>query len=639
MMRVILAVLVGLLALPAGAAPTIRAVFVGIDQYQYSRQRLASSRFDDLSGAVGDVGRIKAALGSALGLDFGPMPGGTGCQTSNGVAITLTNRCATRNAILASWDQLIDRASQPQDIIILYFAGHGSRFIDRRTMDQASRYNSTLMPFDARKPGAESEADILDHEVRDRINRATSRGVRVVTIFDSCNSGTANRNGNSASRTAPDLPVANLRRIVSPAQYGNLGAWRVHLAAAGDGQDAQEVDGGVGERAGVFTTALARALTSMKGASFADIAARTVEEVRALMRGRQAPHAEGALRASFAGEEIRVPIFQVAVDRDRLVMLGGRLLGVTPGSRFALFAATSDALAAAGTAPLATAKVASVGNSVAFLQTDARPATSLPARMVAREEDHEFGGRVLALAVEDAAAAPAVAGLRFVQADPQASLVLAAADGGLALSRRGGPVLARLPLPDDQRFQPMLAVALGKIARVDQWLASLGRQPPDLCLAVSNAPSNGYDPASCPAGPPPAGVNLKQAASIRLGVVNRARDARQLYVFHIGPRYDVTVVLPAFGGRDPSLQPGDALRDGVDIFATEPGDIRVVALSSSVALDVSVLEQTATDVTDTQACLSAVARIFCSRADTARSGTAGEAKAWSALIIPARVTP
>lgn len=637
MMRVLLALLIGLLALPASAAPSIRAVFVGIDTYQYSRQRLASSRFDDLSGAVGDVGRIKAALGSALGLDFGPMPAGTGCQTATSMAITLTDRCATRAAILDSWARVIG-ASRPQDIVILYFAGHGSRFIDRATMDQASRYNSTLMPYDARNPSALSEADIVDHEVRDRINRATSRGVRVVTIFDSCNSGTANRNGNSASRTAPDLPVANLRRLASPAQYGNLGAWRVHLAAAGDGQDAQEVDGGVGVRAGVFTTALARALTSMKGASFADMAARTVVEVSAATRGRQVPHAEGALRASFAGEEIRVPTFQVTVDRDRLVMLGGRLLGVTPGSRFDLFATTSDALAGNSTAPLATARVASTGNSVAVLQLDA-PATTLPPRMVARERDHEFGGAVLALAVEDAAAAPAVKALRFVRSDPNAELALAANEGGMALYRRGGPVLARLPLPADQRFGPMLAAALGKIARVDQWLATLRRQPPDLCLAVSNAPSNGYDPASCPAGPPPANVTLKQAQSIRLGLVNRAGAARQLYVFHIGPRYDVTVVLPAFGGRDPSLQPGDALRDGVDIFPTEAGDVRMVALSSSVALDVSVLEQTATDVIDTEACLSAVARIFCSRADTARSGTAGEARAWSALIIPARVTP
>jgi hypothetical protein len=638
MMRRLALVLLWLVAaLPAAAAPTVRAVFVGIDVYRYSNARVPNAGFDDLAGAVADAGRLREALGTALGTRFAAVQ--SGCQVSDARSITLLNQCATRDAILQTWRAAV-AASRAEDILILYFAGHGSRFIDGKTLDQASRYNSTLMPHDARNPAALSAGDILDNEVRDIINSATSRGVRVVTIFDSCNSGTANRDGVSASRSAPSLDATGLARTTSPAQYGNLGAWRVHLAAAGDGQDAREVgdgNGQVGVRAGVFTSALARALVSTPQASFADLAARVVNEVTVATGGRQIPHAEGALRASLSGDEIRVALFQVVPDRKRWLLLGGRLLGVTPGSRFALFGATSAALRGSE-APLATAVVASVGNSVAELRLDAPAPASLPPRLVARELSHEFGGPVLPLAVDDPAAVAVAGAIPFVRLDANAGWRLARAGNGLQLTGRGGVLLARLPAPDDPALQPLLGAALAKIARVEQWLTGLNSRP-DVCLAVSNAPSAGYNPASCPAGPPPAQVALRQAQSIRLGLINRAAEPRQLYVFHIGPKYDVTVVLPAFGGRDNAVAPGDALRDAVDIFPTDPGDIRIVALSASVSLDVSALEQSATDVVDVDACLSPLARNFCQRADTARAGTAGETRAWSAVVIPARVQP
>lgn len=632
--RALLALLVAI-ATPAAAAPTIRAVFVGIDSYAFARSPgRPEAAFDNLSGAVSDTRTIIATLSQALGRDFGGLPA-SGCEAASPLAITLVNTCATKAAIIDRWRRMIG-ASAPQDILILYFAGHGSRLSDTTTLDQASRYNSTLMAHDARGPGPIGSGEIIDHEVRAIINQATARGVRVVTIFDSCNSGTANRDGQSASRSAPPLRAVRLRRQAELPIYGNMGAWRVHLAAAGDGQDATEV-GEVGKRAGRFTTALSRAISANPRASFADLAAQALIEVTTGSGSRQVPHAEGALRASFSGDEIRVPTFDAVADGNRLVMMGGALLGVTAGSRFDLFGTTSAAVDA-GSRPLATARIVSLGSSVAILQPEGTSIARLPPRLVAREVQHEFGGAVLPLAVESAAAAPIVASLGFVRAEPGAALRLRDDPaGGLVLERQGGPMLARLPPPGSADLELRLRVALGKIARVEQWLGVL-RSPPDLCLAVSNAPSANYDPLRC-GPPPPAGVTLAQRSAIRLGVVNRADTPRQLYVLHIGPRYDVIVVLPAFGGRDSAVGPGDAIRDSVDIFPTEPGNVRVVGLSSSVSLDVSVLEQTGTDVIDSDACLTAVARAFCRSADTSRSGTAGEAEAWSAVIIPARVQP
>ena len=632
----ILAALAAALMLPASANAAVRAVFVGIDQYQFSRARVADAGFDDLAGAVGDALRIKQALGQALQLPFDVVPAGQ-CQAASAHSITLLNRCATKANILASWRSVI-RTSKPQDTIILYFAGHGSRFVDSATLDQASRFNSTLMASDARQPGALAAADILDHEVRGLINLATSRGVRVVTLFDSCNSGTANRSGTSVSRTAPDLPASSLVSVQAPNQYGNLGAWRVHLAAAGDGQDAAEV-GGVGNRAGVFTTALAKAVLANPQASFADIAAQVVVEVRAATNGRQVPHAEGALRATFAGAEIRVPTIAVVPDGGRLLMQGGALLGITPGSRFALYEQTSDALRPGSNAPLATAIVTAIGNSMAELRLESAPAAPLPARLVAREVDHEFGGPVLAVAVADPAARAAADGLRFVRVNPRGEFALVPAGDGMELQARSGLVLVRLPPPGDASFQPQLAAALGKIARVRQWLAAL-RSRPDLCLAVSNAPSRGYDPNNCPpGGVPQRGVMLKLDQPMRLGVVNRATGPRFVHVFHISPKYEVNVVLPAFGGRDKALLPGVGVRDGADVYPTDTGDQQLVALATDLDLDVSVLEQSPTDAIDGEACMTAVARAFCQRADTSRGRRGGEAANWSAVVMPVRVVP
>ncbi len=635
-MRLLALLLLALLALPAAAAPTLRAVFVGIDDYAFATSpAYPDAGFADLAGAVNDTRTIVATLSKALGRDFGALPT-VGCTASTAAALILINKCATKAAITAGWTSMI-KASQPEDVLILYFAGHGSRYSDDTTLDQASRYNSTIMAHDARDPNKPyGNGEIMDHEVRDIINTATSRGVRIVTIFDSCNSGTATRDGQSISRSAPPLRVTGLRRRVTLPNYGNRGAWRVHLAAAGDGQDATEA-GEVGQRAGRFTTALARAITANPQASFADLAAASLIEVNRVTNGRQLPHAEGALRASFAGVERKVPTFDVVADGNRLLLLGGALLGVTPGSRFELFRATGDAVSGA-TAPLATARVVKVGNSVAEVAPEGVAVAGLPPRLIAREKEHRFGGPVLALAVEAAAARPLVAELDFVRADAAAPLLLRADAAGLVLQQRDGLVLARLPPAGHPDLPPRLAAALGKIARVQEWLKLLNR-PADVCLAVSNAPSAGYDPSQCSGTLPPGGISLARDKAIRLGVVNRAPDPRQLYVFYIGPLYDVTVVLPAFGGRDPAVDSRDAIRDSLDIIPTEAGPARLVALSTSVSLDVSALEQTGTNIIDADACLNAVARAFCRSADASRSGTAGETDDWSAIIIPARIQP
>jgi hypothetical protein len=622
------------LLLGSAAHADVRAVFVGIDKYENSRAHVQGAGFDDLSGAVGDTRRIREALAGSQRLDVGAMPDDANCRTQSALVQTLINSCATKAAILGAWNRALQGA-QVGDTLLLYFAGHGSRFLDDATLDQASRYNSTLMAHDARRPGAVAGADILDHEVRRFIDLATSRGVNIVTWFDSCNSGTASRDGNSATRTAPDLRVSGLVPIKSPLQYGSYGAYRVHLGAAGDGQDAKEV-GAVGARAGVFTTALASAITATPRASFADLAARVVEDVTRATGGRQRPHAEGALRATLGGPEIKVPTFEVVLDGGKLVMAGGGLVGITVGSRFDLFASTGSAV---GGGSGLKARVVELSAGSAVLQPESALPPGLPGRLVAREFAHDFGGQVLRLAVAEPAALPVVQKLGFVALDPASRFRLAPDGGGVLLSGPAG-VLARLPAASAPQFGVQLAAALEKVARVEQWLARL--QPRDgvsLCVQNVDNPDE-LDPKWCP-DQPPGGPILKVDKPIMVSVVNKAPAPRFVTVLAIGDKYSVTQVLPGFGARDPAIDAGQAVRipPGQELLPDGPGRLRFVVLSSDRLLNAGVLEQSDTDVIDGQACLSPVARQFCLGADRARAGGWGQVGQWSVGIVNAVVKP
>ncbi len=339
--------------------------------------------------------RIKAALRSAYKLDLDMSAGK--CQSENAASITLTNHCADRAAILAALDRQIN-ASAPGDTLIFYYAGHGSQFIDDQVFDQASGYNDTIMPTDARKPGATSGADILDREILEIVNRATRRAINVVTIFDSCNSGTATRDllTDAVSRNAPALRAASgPRPAVTPTGGGAQGpGYRVHFAAAADGESAME-SGGVGVRAGVFTTALAATLLEMPEAAFADIDAEVRIKIEESGHPQQHPQASGELRATLSGAAAAVTLLDATASADAITLQGGKLSGVTEGSTYALFASTSDASRDAAP-PVITGRVAAVETSRATLQPD-RAAQGLPPRLIARETAHAFGQQLVLL--------------------------------------------------------------------------------------------------------------------------------------------------------------------------------------------------------------------------------------------------
>jgi hypothetical protein len=631
-----LAVLAGALlaASPGAASAEVRALFVGVDTYLYSRTKVPDAGFSDLRGAVGDVGRIKAAFRTAYGLDLDASAAGQ-CRSANRVSVTLTDKCATRRAVLEALDERI-AASARGDTLLFYFAGHGSRFADDQVFDQASGYNDTIMPTDAREPGAAAPADILDREIGAILDRAAAKGVNIVSIFDSCNSGTGARAGaEGVPRSAPPL-VAHAPAIASvPAARGGASGYRVHLAAAADDEEAREI-GEVGGRAGVFTSALVATLAAMPNATFRDIAAEVRLKVAEGGHTTQTPQAEGALDARFGGGTARIALLSASPKDDGVALAAGRLSGVTVGSTYALFGSGTEAVRTGG-APLATGKIAGVSDFDSRLVLDRAPAAPLPDTLFARETAHAFGAdqlrvRIMATASR-ALAERAMAGLAFAKIGEPAQLEIVLDQGDALLRNVAGERIAGLGNPSNPDFAARLRDSLQKVARVHALLA-LRTDPAKAESSFCIAPGD-YDVYACPPPAGPAGRVLKVGEPAKVAVLNATDEPRFVYVFGIDGSYAVTLLLPPSGTRDPAVGPRQPLQRRIAMDS--PGRYRFVTIATDTPIDAAALEQDGAGARDPAACRSALERLLCDAATGTRDPSAPRVGRWTATVSSADV--
>ena len=597
----------------------IHALIVGIDRYEFSRDHTRGADFSDLSGAVGDARRFAAALTELYAV--APAPAASGAcpgPAAAAAAQMLLNECATRTAILAALDAAID-ARKPGETLLFYFAGHGSRYRDDETFAQDTGYNGTILPFDARNPDG-SPGDIFDVELKLRKDRAVAKGVYFVSIFDSCNSATATRDGAAgAARSVPEfvgaLPLPPT--LLPPTSPDAPGGYWVHMAAAQDGEEAQETpSGAVGARAGVFTSALIDTLHApgMVSATFGDIIREV--QLRVAQRGHaaQTPSAEGRLTASFGARSRSAVLYAVRADKAAVTLAAGRLSGITAGSSFALYPDQAAALAHSG--QLASASVASVGDAVAVLTLGSgaklpeRMPEHMPEHMVAEEIAHFFPPDAMALsndlppgAARDAVGA-ALRAAGFIAAGGAGATRIALADGRVVLRADDGTVLAdKLGSPGDPGLAAALKKELQKIARVRQLLAlrtataggeSSAGAPLDFCIAA-----DGYRVSACPA--PDAGGMRKLAGSGRFtaAVINRGTRPVFVYLLAIDPRNAVDLILPAPGEIDRKLRVGAVnARARRNMEFKLPGAYRFIAIASDIAIRADAFEQSGNGTRD-----------------------------------------
>jgi len=274
---------------------TKRALLIGIDTYESADKPHASIKFkdtdgpsrwdkqkwDNLEGAVNDVNDMRNLLTSPK-FGFG---------NAEPYMRVLPEKEATRERILAEMQKYLVDLPKQGDIVVFYYAGHGSlrvNSLSKKGLNQTgSPLDNTIVAADANTGGF----DVRDREIARIFNAALDKGVILTAIFDSCHSGTVARGvpfgRPTRKRFLPYDPrdinegpdMKNGKEITAPADRTDNAA--LILSASQSNQLANESLSG-SDAHGAFTTALIEALKSLP----ADTAAKDVfNRVSIVLRG------------------------------------------------------------------------------------------------------------------------------------------------------------------------------------------------------------------------------------------------------------------------------------------------------------------------------------------------------------------
>lgn len=267
----------------------------------------------------------------------------------------LLEDAATKEQFKRAFQQCLVERAQNGDVVVLYFAGHGSSSRDSNG-DEVDGQDETLMFVEARTDA--DHFDLVDDELNVMLSTlfkkmsgaGAVREQNVVVLLDSCNSGTAARDVSGGVKArfheAATVPF-DQRAKIGQALPGDR-RWDgeslpglVFLSAAIDGTSALEVDG-----EGLFTRALRQVLREATGTRL------TYEQLILRMRPKLASFGSSqkidVQGGTFARREVfgttllaTPPAYRVKkVDATQLTLEGLSLPGWSPGGVIRIYSGT-----------------------------------------------------------------------------------------------------------------------------------------------------------------------------------------------------------------------------------------------------------------------------------------------------------
>lgn len=325
---------------PAAPAPSTWAVVVGINDYINFGDEIGG----DLRGAVNDALAMRDVLVARHGVP------------SDNI-LMLLDHDATREAIKAALTEWLPSVVRPGDLVIFYFAGHGSRTwnLDGTEPDGL---DETICPADVRRESPDQ--DIRDKELGAWLGALNTH--RIVAILDSCHSGTATREVTPFARprtlgreTERDIPRPRNIPVATPVPEGQRPGDRVlEIAAARADEVAVDAawprEGGDLTWSGAFTTNFVRNLWQLPvGTSYEVLFDATVRDMRRqrfaqnpmLTPGIDYP-VDGAALSVLLEQPTDVPAgdavltLRTAVSDGRVELVGGTRAGITVGSYYSV---------------------------------------------------------------------------------------------------------------------------------------------------------------------------------------------------------------------------------------------------------------------------------------------------------------
>ncbi len=270
----------------------------------------------------------------------------------------LANDHADRDTILGSYEKLIADA-RPGDAIVIYFSGHGSFCVPTGTpaMTWPSSAIQFIVPADYSDDSAKDFRGITAMELSSLQTDLLKKTNNVTVVLDCCHSGHMSRRPEVVVKSWPvplsyervEEHLAKLREAgrfpSSSLPRGNAEA--VRIVACAPEQLAFEHDNSANERMGRLTDSLTRALHEAKDYRLPLTWFTLVDHVRhdvLTLTPWQRPEAEGpAHRLLFDTEEVNLFAFPVATEGDKLIVRGGRLVGIRKGDEFVIMPAGSPA--------------------------------------------------------------------------------------------------------------------------------------------------------------------------------------------------------------------------------------------------------------------------------------------------------
>ncbi|MGH1336592.1 MAG: caspase family protein [Aureispira sp.] len=173
------------------------ALFIGVDQYE-------NAAVPDLSGCIQDAQRFLDYLIQHLNEDLYHLHARR--------LFTDTEHPPTRANIIASIQTHLGQAQQ-EDLILLFYAGHGSKEVAPPHFLEADGFLQTLVPSDARQPTTNGQRirNILDKEIRFLLDELWQKTkAEIVFIQDSCHSTGATRQMEQLQSVLKDLKTVSI---------------------------------------------------------------------------------------------------------------------------------------------------------------------------------------------------------------------------------------------------------------------------------------------------------------------------------------------------------------------------------------------------------------------------------------------
>jgi hypothetical protein len=199
------------------------------------------------------------------------------------------------HADFAAGIQWLRTEAQPQDIVFVYFSGHGGRF---RSTTSDDGWDEFMVPYDFARSGASPRNLVFSQEFASWVNAIPTNNV--VAAIDTCFSagvfrsieagvlGARNKSYTLPPEAESELVAARPAATRSASGPNRIKAHGVLFAAAHRDQSALE-----GSQGSFFTLALAQELRSKPGATLADAFARSVILTQRITNNRQQPEAVG----------------------------------------------------------------------------------------------------------------------------------------------------------------------------------------------------------------------------------------------------------------------------------------------------------------------------------------------------------